>query len=605
MKHLTMSIVVLRWCLALILLLTLVIAPVKASSRQLAKSKTDIASGKHFPVHLLATDPTRQWNTFIGGSSTDWGEGIALDGNDNAYVVGLSYTTWGTPTNAYVGGTDAFVAKFDSDGTRLWNTFLGSTDQDDGDDIAVDESGNVYVVGTSSATWGDPITPFAEKDDAFVAKLNSDGALQWLTFLGGSGADIAKGIALDGDGNVYVSGTAGGTWGSPINPHTGQWYDPFVAKLNNSGILQWHTYWGAGSLDTGEGIAVDGSGNVYVAGVCYTTWASPVDAYTGGTEACAVKLDTNGTRQWNTFMGSSDSDGGYNIAVDGNDDVYVTGYSYDTWGEPISPHGGPNYDVFVVKLNGSDGVRQWNTFMGFSSTSYGYDVAVDWVGNVFVAGDSKDRTGAFNDAFLAILNSDGVRESNTFVGGTYQHDYGHGVVPDGSGRAYVTGYSYGSWGAPVNSHAGGSDAFAARYDLPAQANLAIAKSADPSVTAPGGTVAYALAFSNQGYLTATNVLITDTVPITLTNLSYTGSGAAITPTGSISYTWMVQDLAPGAGGVITVTGIVSPGLETGMVLINTATITCTERDSALDNNSSSASVLVPSTWLFLPVVLKN
>lgn len=605
MKRSTWFALTLGWSLALTLLWGLVIGPVQADSQRMMEAKTGSALEKYDPVHALDTPPAMQWHTFMGGSSTDWGNGIALDRNGNAYVVGLSYTTWGTPTHDYAGGRDAFVAKFDSDGTRQWNTFLGSADGDDGNGIAVDGSGNVYVIGTSSASWGSPITPFAESHDAFVAKLNSDGELQWLTFLGGSGADSGAGIALDGDSNVYVSGTAGGTWGSPINPHTGQWYDPFVAKLDSSGDLEWHTFWGAGSLDSGEGIAVDGSSNVYVVGTCHATWASPVDGYAGGTDACAVKLDTNGIRQWNTFMGSSDSDGGYGIAVDKSANVYVTGYSSASWDTPVAPHGGPHYDVFAVKLDGSDGVRQWNTFMGFSDTSYGYGVAVDRIGSVYIVGDSKDRTGVFSNAFLAVLDGDGVRESNTFIGGTYQHDCGHGVVQGGIGHVYVAGYSLDSWGLPIHGHSGGADAFAVKFDIPVYADAAITKSAKPQVIMPGETITYTLAFSNMGHLTATSVLITDTVPAALTDVGYTRSGVIITPTSSVSYTWEVQDLAPATGGVITVTGVVSPGLGTGTILTNTATITCTEIDGDPDNNSSSVRVLVPSAWIFLPSVLRN
>jgi uncharacterized repeat protein (TIGR01451 family) len=593
------------WILALTLLSVLVIVPVQAGSQRLVAGETGSSLGEHAPVHPLATPPTMQWHTFMGGSSTDWGNSIALDGNGNVIVAGLSYTTWGTPTNAYAGGSDAFVAKLNSDGTGQWNTFLGSADDDDGNGIAADGSGNVYIVGTSSTTWGSPINPFAESDDAFVAKLNSDGALQWLTFLGGSGADSGIGIALDENGNVYIVGTAGGTWGTPINPHTGQWYDPFVAKLNGSGALQWHTYWGAGSLDSGEGIAVDGSSNVYAVGQCYATWASPVDAYAGGTDACVVKLDTNGTRQWNTFMGSSDIDGGHGIAVDGSGDVYVTGYSNASWDTPIDPHGGPHYDVFVARLNGSDGVRQWNTFMGFSGTSYGRGVAVDRIGSVYVVGDSKDRTGVFCDAFLSSLTSDGAREWNMFIGGKYQHDYGRSVVPGGVGHLYAAGHSQDSWGAPISSHSGGTDAFAVKFEFPVYTDVAITKSAQPHVTMPGETITYTLAFSNMGRFTATGVLITDTVPAALTNAGYTGSGAIITPTGSISYTWEVQNLASGDGGVITVTGIVSPGLEIGTAFLNTATIVGTETDINPDNDSSSVRVLVPSSWVFLPLVVSG
>ncbi len=602
MKRSTMFALASRWGIALILSWMLVIMPMKAAFSRPAKG-VGFALEKHDAAHSLATAPTVQWNTFMGGSSTDWSNDIAMDGNSNVYVVGLSYTTWGSPTNAYAGGQDAFVAQLNSNGVRQWNTFLGSASDDEGNGIAMDKSGNVYIVGSSGATWGSPINPFAGSRDVFVVKLNSNGALQWLTFLGGSDSDNGNGIAVDDSGNVYVVGTSVTTWGSPINPFPEGWQSPFVAKLNNSGALQWNTFWGAGSLDSGQGVAVDGSGNVYVVGDCYTTWGSPVNAYAGGSEACVAKLDTNGTRQWNTFLGSAGSDGGSGITVDENYNVYVTGRSVATWGTPLNPHGGSSYDVFVARLNGSDGVRQWNTFMGFSNTSNGYDVAADRAGNVYVVGKSKDA-GTFSDAFLAQLNIDGFREWNIFVGYTYNHDYGYGVVTDGSGHVYIAGTSLASWGLPINSHSGGSDAFVARLDVPAQANAGVSKSANSSITTPGETITYALTFYNRGYLTATGVLITDTIPIALTNVNYTRRNVAITPTGSISYTWKVQDLTPGASGVITITGVVSPDLKPGTVLTNTAIITSTTVDSNPDNNSSSVWVTV-TYRIFLPLVLKD
>jgi hypothetical protein len=140
-------------------------------------------------VPVVVAAPTMFWHTFMGGSSNDRGNGIALDGSgSNMYVVGWSYTTWGaTVVNPYAGEKDAFVAKLNSSGAPQWNTFLGSvSNDDDGHGIAVDGSGNMYVVGTSRATWGSPLRPFQGVEDAFVAKLNSSGVLQWVTFLGGS-----------------------------------------------------------------------------------------------------------------------------------------------------------------------------------------------------------------------------------------------------------------------------------------------------------------------------------------------------------------------------------------------------------------------------------
>jgi uncharacterized repeat protein (TIGR01451 family) len=554
----------------------------------------------------LVTSPTRQWNTFMGGSSNDQGNSIVLGGDGHVYAVGSSYATWGSPINAYAGEQDAFVAQLTSDGSRQWNTFLGSASGiDDGNGIAVDETGNVYVVGTSGVAWGSPLSPFGGKVDAFVAKLDSAGALLWMTFLGGSGADSGRDIAVDGNGDVYVVGTAGGTWGSPVDPYpVDEWYSPFVGKLDSDGTLQWHTYWGDGGLSSGRGLSVDDDGDVYVVGICYGTWGSPVDPYLGGTEACVAKLDTNGARQWNTFLGSADSDGGSAIAVGENGSVYVTGYSYATWGAPIDPHDGSHYDVFVAGLGSDDGVRQWNTFAGFAGTSYGNAITVDWTDSLFVAGESKG-TGVFDRAFLMRLGTDGVREWNTFMGATYDHDENEGVASDGKGHVYVTGHSLQSWGLPIGAHAGERDGFVARFALPAQADVAIHKSAQPSTASPGDTITYTLTFSNEGYMTATDVLISDVVPSLLTNPEYTTTGATITPTGTISYVWEAQELAPRASGVITITGVVSPSLSTGMVLTNTSTITSTTVEGNPSDNRSSARVLIPSSWLFLPLVVRS
>jgi hypothetical protein len=128
------------------------------------------------------------WNTFLGGSGADQGSGIALDATGNVYVVGTSTAAWGAPINLFAGGTnDAFAAKLDSSGTRLWNTFLGSatpmgagSDQDLG--IAVDDAGsNVYVTGLSLSTWGTPVNPHVGLGtlDAFAAKLNTNGVQLW------------------------------------------------------------------------------------------------------------------------------------------------------------------------------------------------------------------------------------------------------------------------------------------------------------------------------------------------------------------------------------------------------------------------------------------
>ena len=114
----------------------------------------------------------------MGSAGIDSGESIAVDGSGNVYVAGASYATWGTPVNSHAGGADSFAAKLDSSGALIWNTFMGSTGFESAHSIAVDGSGNVYVTGTGDTTWGTPVIPYSGSiEDGFAAKLNSSGAL--------------------------------------------------------------------------------------------------------------------------------------------------------------------------------------------------------------------------------------------------------------------------------------------------------------------------------------------------------------------------------------------------------------------------------------------
>ena len=426
---------------------------------------------------------SREWNTFMGASSGDYTGAIAVDGSGNVYVAGSSWGSWGSPVNVHAGEIDLFVAKLESTGALVWNTFMGSSTVDQGSAIAVDGSGNVYVTGRSFASWGSPVNAHSGDSDAFAAKLNASGALQWHTFMGSSESDYGHGIALDGSGNVCVTGHSEASWGSPVDAHSGGIHpDTFVAKLDGSGALQWNTFMGPSGA---YAIAVDGGGNVYVAGDSSVTWGSPVYPYAGGLyDAFAAKLNSSGSLQWNTFMGSDESSGSDNadaIAVDGSGGVYVVGQSDSAWGSPVNAYAGAD-DAFVTKL-GSNGYRHWNTFMGSSSMDIGNAIAVDGSGNLYVAGYSGASWGSplnaytgNSEAFAAELDSSGSLQWNTFMGSALL-DSRVAIAVDGSENAYVAGQSNASWGSPVSPHSGDYDVFAAK--------LAAAVSSVPSISFGG------------------------------------------------------------------------------------------------------------------------
>jgi hypothetical protein len=452
----------------------------------------------------LSDYSTLVWNTFLGGAIGVWGSGIALDGARNVYISGESIEGWGNPIRPFSGGGDAFVAKLDSSGALQWSTFLGGDGWDGsfGEIIAIDGSGNVYITGESDSSWGNPIRTFSGGCDAFVAKLDSSGALQWSTFLGGEAArgDYGRGIAVDGSGNVYVTGNSYGSWGIPINPFyvVGNSYTVFVAKLDPSGALQWNTFLGGGNGDAGMDIAIGGSGNVYVMGNSASTWGNPIrphsGAFIGDDDVFVAKLDPSGALQWNTFLGGKDSDEGRGIAIDGSGNLYIAGWSHESWGSPIHPFSGGFFNAFAAKLDPS-GTLQWSTFLGgVNDSALGFDIAVDVPGNVYLTGrrDIKLESSGFGhfeeDGFWAKFDPNGgLLWDNSFGGREDSDNESYGIAVDGFGSVYVTGMSSQTWGNPILPyHAGTANTFVAKFITPSM-----------TVASPAGGLAWILGTTRE------------------------------------------------------------------------------------------------------------
>jgi hypothetical protein len=358
----------------------------------------------------------------------------------------------------------AFPDPLESDSILLWHTFVGSPSRDYVGDIALDAGGSLYVIGTSDAAWGTPLVPYAGKGDAFVVKLDRGGTLLWHTFLGSPNGDQGRGIAVDGAGNVYVTGYSDTAWGTPLDPYAGGYGDAFVAKLDSGGTLLWHTFMGSKVGDYGVGIAVDRDGNVYVTGDGWPAWGTDPEPDNWATDVFVAKLDSSGTLLWHTFLGSSSNfDFGGDIALGPGGSVYVIGWSELMWGVPLNPPSGQS-DAFVAKLDGN-GALLWHTFLGGRGRDYGRDIAVDGKGNAYALGDGEAAWGAPRDpyaggeeAFVAKLDSEGALLWHTFFGSP-SFDLGHDIALDPGGRVYVTGSSTGAWGAPLVPYAGKGDAF--------------------------------------------------------------------------------------------------------------------------------------------------
>jgi len=445
------------------------------------------------PKRALVIDPVLSYSTYLGGSSGGGGFGIAVDAAGNAYVTGYASSVGFPVVNPPPGACDgscnapAFVAKLNPSGSALvYSTYLGGSLGDLGWGIAVDAAGDAYVTGYTASMDFPTVNPLQANcgscrnstffgPNAFVAELNPTGsALIYSTYLGGSGADYGRGIAVDAAGSVYVAGVTYSYDFPTANPlqRTCSYCDAahfvgdaFVAKLNPAGsALVYSTYLGGSKLPPGpgpmaahnqaSGIAADAGGNAYVTGFTEAQdfpTANPLPGSSCG-GAFVAKLNPAGSSLvYSTCVGAG---AGNSIAVDVEGDAYVTGSASSNF-PTVNPLPGSSCGgVFVTELNPVGGALVYSTCLGGSGVDQGNGLAVDVAGNAFVTGwtvstnfptanpiqPNCDGCGSQSpDAFVFKLNSTGsALVYSTFLGGSGD-DRGYGIAVDPVGNTYVTG----------------------------------------------------------------------------------------------------------------------------------------------------------------------
>ncbi|NOZ29170.1 MAG: hypothetical protein GXP39_14130 [Chloroflexi bacterium] len=402
--------------------------------------------GDVFVAKLNAYGTALDYATFLGGSESDWGHAIAVDGTGSAYVTGGTWsfdfpTTSGAFDTSYNTGPgpDAFVVKLNIDGTGLlYATFLGGSSGDLGMDIAVDGAGYAYLTGSTSSpdfptTYDALDTSYNGGEDVFVARLSTNGTvLIYATFLGGRSTDLGRGIAVDTARRIYVTGTSFSsdfpTTPSAFDTTQNGDYDVFVVRLNAAyGVLDYATFLGGSESDWGHAIAVDGTGSAYVTGETestnFPTTQGAFDAThstTPGPDAFVAKLNMDGNGLlYSTFLGGEGFERSCSIVVGENGEAYLVGQTHSpdfpitTDAFDTTYNGG--LDTFVAKLNAYGTALDYATFLGGSESDWGRSIAVDRAGSAYVIGETQSTNfpttqGAFDrnyhgeyDAFVVKL----------------------------------------------------------------------------------------------------------------------------------------------------------------------------------------------------------
>ncbi len=280
-----------------------------------ATQASNAGGGDTFLAKFNGTGST-QWATYFGGDQADGSRGVAVDANGNVYLGGDTRSGNFPVLNPFQatrsGVSDAFIACFNSTGTPQWATYYGGSDKEQQLEITCDGSGNVVLVGATTS-MDFPVLSAVQSNlagnwDAIALCFSSTGTRQWATYLGGSDLDKAQCTDTDGSGNIVISGYTRSTNFPTLNPYQGTnlgGEDVFVMKLTSSGALQWSSYYGGLYNDEGGyGVAIDGSGGVYVTGKTRSPGFPTHNAWQsthGGGSA--------GPQEWDAFILALASDG--------------------------------------------------------------------------------------------------------------------------------------------------------------------------------------------------------------------------------------------------------------------------------------------------------
>ena len=282
------------------------------------------------------------WSTYLGGNNTDWANSITVASDGSCYVTGYTESSDFPSKNSFdstLNGTcDAFIAKFEANGSLCWSTFLGGNGFDEGNGIVVNTEEYCYVIGRTDSNDFPILNAYDDTQnnfDAFLVKFSAEGILNWSTFFGGSMADEGSDIVIATDGSCYITGRTESNdfpvknaYDNTFNGHD----DIFISKFTYSGYLNWSTYFGGSELDTGTSITLGGDDSCYVTGYTLSIDFPTLNAYNstfggGNDDTFVAKFSSTGPLLWSTYLGGKDFDHGTSVAVAGDGSCYVTGWT--------------------------------------------------------------------------------------------------------------------------------------------------------------------------------------------------------------------------------------------------------------------------------------
>ena len=307
--------------------------------------ETNLEGGSDVFITKFNSNGIKQWTKLVGvrGSYSGTGRlGIDIANDDSIYITGNTLRDLDGEVNN--GSYDTFISKFNSDGDKQWSKLLGTSYWEFGQDISVGSDGSIYLTGSTEGDLDGEVNNGS--GDIFISKFNSDGDKEWTKLLGTSEDDEGQAITIDNKGFIYVLGETRGDLDGETNTG-GQ--DVFISQYDSSGEKQWTRLLGSKNWDYATSLITGSDGSIYLTGFSSVNPWNDFDGQSGnyGDDVYISKFSSNGNKQWTSLLGTSETDIGNSISIGDDDSIYVTGYTEGDL-NGLSNSGGN--DAFLIKL---------------------------------------------------------------------------------------------------------------------------------------------------------------------------------------------------------------------------------------------------------------
>jgi uncharacterized delta-60 repeat protein len=389
----------------------------------------------------MARLPAKVWIRLWGGAGNDRAISLTTGIDGSIYVGG--FTDWSFDGQTNSGANDAFLTKYNTDGSKAWTRLWGTPGNETAQALTTGIEGSIYVGGTTQGALDGQTN--SGSVDAFLSKYNTDGSKAWTHLWGTSGIDVAQALTTGIDGSILVCGYTDGSLDGQTNSGS---TDAFLTKYNTDGSKAWTRLLGTSVDDYANSLTAGIDGSIYVCGD--TDGSLDGQTNSGSTDAFLTKYNTDGSKAWTRLLGTSVGDYAKSLTTGIDGSIYVCGY---TDGSLDGQTNSGSVDAFLTKYN-TDGSKAWTRLWGMSGIDIAKTLTTGIDGSIFVGGytdgslDGQTNSGSV-DAFLTKYNTDGSK-AWTYLWGGANFDIATALTTGIDGSIFVGGYTDGSFDGQTN-----------------------------------------------------------------------------------------------------------------------------------------------------------